>query len=87
MAKKWTIDPGPARKCRLVTDTERDDNEGRTVNRAPRVRVVSRIVKCLAAIGLLSAASWLQACHHGYWTMAGGDGPHDAIGDDTINLM
>lgn len=86
MAKKWTIDPGPARKCRLVTDTERDDNEGRTVNRAPRVRVVSRIVKCLAAIGLLSAASWLQAAYHGE-RMACSDGPHEAIGDDTINLL
>lgn len=86
MAKKWTIDPGPARKCRLVTDTERDDNEGRTVKRAPRVRVVSRIVKCLAAIGLLSAASWLQAAYHGE-RMACSDGPHEAIGDDTINLL
>jgi len=86
MAKKWTIDPGPARKCRLVTDTERDDNEGRTVNRAPRVREVSRIVKCLAAIGLLSVASWLQAAYHGE-RMACSDGPHEAIGDDTINLL
>ncbi len=86
MTKKWTIDPGPPRKCRLVTDTERDDNEGKTVNRAPRVRIVSRIVKCLAAIGLLSAASWLQAAYHGE-RMACNDGSHEAIGDDTINLL
>jgi len=86
MAKKWCIDPGPARKCRLVTDIERDDQEGRTISRTQRVRVVSRIVKCLAAIGLLSAASWLQAVYHGE-RMACSDGPHEAIGDDRINLM
>lgn len=86
MEKKWCIDPRPPLKCRLVTESERDDQEGRTISRTPRVRIVSRIVKCLAAIGLLSAASWLQAAYHGE-RMACSDGPHEAIGDDTINLL
>lgn len=86
MVKKWAISDKPPIKMRLVKEVESIQDTERLIDRPPRVRVVSRIVKCLAAIGLLSAASWLQAAYHGE-RMACSDGPHEAIGDDTINLL
>ncbi len=58
MAKKWAIREGKPIKVRVVDTKENDSNQERVVNRSPRVRIISRIVKLAALLlGIAVGAS------------------------------
>jgi hypothetical protein len=77
MAKKWVIADGPPLKVRLVQEKEcSQDTE--PVDKPTRARIVTRIVKMLIALWVLSVCAWLHTGDHSQ-TNAKADGPHDAI--------
>lgn len=89
MAKKWVISDGPPLKVRLAGTKENGANEGRTMSRPPRVRIISRIAKMLVALWVMTIGAWLQVDTQGQHASGDKDGPHDAIDgqDNPFNLI